>query len=97
MVEHHEQFLFVQSAEQTVERDEANFERGDALEPGQQDCFAALCRTAPVGLQSTVVLPDLVADVALAARCLSVEVWTSRSAFVSTGRVRRHRTDRRRR
>jgi hypothetical protein len=66
-VEHHEQlgFLFVEAFEQAVERDESGLEREDAIEPRQQDGLAALGRTAAVRLQSAVVLPDQVTDVAL--------------------------------
>ena len=66
-LEHHQQLglVFVQPFEQTVERDEARFEREDAVEPRLQDRLASLARTATVGLQSAVVLPDQVTDVAL--------------------------------
>ena len=74
-LEHHQQLglVFVQPFEQTVERDEARFEREDAVEPRLQDRLASLARTATVGLQSAVVLPDQVTDVALM-RCSSVKV-----------------------
>jgi hypothetical protein len=66
-LEHHEQLrlLFVQPFEQAIERDEAGLEREDAIEPRQQDGLASLGRTAAVGLQSAVVFPDQITDVAL--------------------------------
>ena len=66
-LEHHQQLglVFVQPFEQTVERDEARFEREDAVEPRLQDRLASLARTATVGLQRPIVFPDLVTDVAL--------------------------------
>jgi len=66
-VEHHQQLglVFVQPFKQTVERDEAGLKRKDALEPRLQDRLASLGRSPPVGLQSAVVLPDQVTDVAL--------------------------------
>ena len=75
-LEHHQQLglVFVQPFEQTVERDEARFEREDAVEPRLQDRLASLARTAAVGLQSAVVLPDQVTDVALGRAVFAVKV-----------------------
>src|SRR5262249_5630960 len=66
-LEHHQQLglVFVQPFEQTIERDETGLKREDGVEPGLQDRLASLGRTATVGLQSAVVLPDQLSDVAL--------------------------------
>jgi len=55
----------VQPYEQPVERDESGLKRENVVEPRHQDGLASLAWTAPVGLESAVVLPDQIADVVL--------------------------------
>jgi len=63
-VEHHQQFglVGVEPGEQTIEGHEASFAREDAIEPYPQRGLASSGRSATIGLEIAVEVPDQVTD-----------------------------------